>query len=569
MSDVRIDVPEVPFRADEIEDAAQRLRVHSGAVSPRAEEVAAGWRDLRSRYDAPETDELIERMTVLAQGGAQTSEAFSRVGEILSELADSLRLVEKRRAAAVERAALETTASAATGADLDLAVARLRSDIAGVLDEACRGLAGLGSPPPLPLATGGSAEPFIGPRITWRVRAEEAARDILFAPLVEAARGGAGRVRTLLAAHPEWAERISRRPPAPGAVREWWDALPPGTKTALVHGAPMLVGALGGVPPLARVAANRVVARDRIAVVEQEIARYTLLLDEGSLATLRAERQSALDRLAVERAYLDRVVRGDVQLVLYQPEQNRIAEMIGTPGPGTERVLTYVPGTFTSVDSFYQGGAQALPAWLVEQDDRTVAFVWKGTEFPGDNEEPSWVGQAGGIREANQQPRAIPAGAALAEFVTEMRSDPSVAKARQIASGYSWGLVPVAGSEMAGAHYDSVHSLAGAWVPREWSADLNTTYVHWSYTDALSIAQDAGVVGDGRNPDVTPGFDSHIFDRPGDFDLALGGDLAPFFNRSGTSLRVSSDPIESHNLIVQVTSENFPLLNSLSREMLK
>ncbi len=49
--------------------------------------------------------------------------------------------------------------------------------------------------------------------------------------------------------------------------------------------------------------------------------------------------------------------------MLYQPEENRIAEMIGTPGPGTKRVLTYVPGTFTSMDSFFGGGA-GVARWL-------------------------------------------------------------------------------------------------------------------------------------------------------------------------------------------------------------
>ena len=487
MSDASIEVPELPCRAEEIEDAAHRLRTRGAAVSPCAQELVAGWRELRSHYDAPEVEELIERMTVLAAGGAQTSEAFSRVGEVLSELADALRLVENRRATAVEEVARGASVSAATGADLDLVVTRLRSDIAGVLDEACRGLAGLADPPPLSLATSGGAEPFVGPRITWAMRTEEAARDILFAPLIEAARGGAGGLRTLLDAHPEWTERIRRRPPAPGAVREWWDALPPGTKTALVNGAPTLVGALGGVPPLSRVAANRIVARDRIAVVEREIARYESLLAEGSLATLRAERQSAIDRLAVERAYLDRVATGQVQLVLYEPEQSRIVEMIGTPGPGTERVLTYVPGTFTSVDSFYGNAVQELPLWLTKRDANMVAFVWKGADFPGDGDSTGLADQFVGIGEANQQDRALPAGESLARFMTEMRSDPGVAAARQVGAGYSWGLVALTASELAGAHYDSVHSFAGAWVPERWRADRRwTTHIGVTPTSCRS-----------------------------------------------------------------------------------
>lgn len=556
MSDAYVDVPALPVRPDELEQAALRLRGRSGAVARCAEDVVAGWRDLRSRYDAPEVGELTDTMTALVDGGTQTGEMFARVGEVLSELVDALRLLEWRRSVLADESALGASGAAFAAADLDLYVARLRSSIAGVLDQACRDLAGLAAPPPLPLAGGGGTGPFIGPRLTWQMRTEQAAREIVLAPLIEAARGGAGRLRTLLADHPEWVDRIRQRPPAPGDIRNWWNSLTSAARTPLTNGAPDVVGALGGVPPLDRVAANRVVARDRITLIDRDIAHYESLLREGAMATLRAERQNALDRLTAELRYLERVVAGDVQLVLYQPEENLIAEMIGTPGPATQRVLTYVPGTFTSVDSFYGGGAQAMPAWLVDQDSGMVAFAWKGTEFPGDNEGRALAEQASGIREANEQCRAVPAGEALASFVDEMRSDSYLAEARQIATGYSWGLIPVTSSELAGVHYDAVHSFAGAWVPRGWTADPTTMYFHWSYTDFLSMAQDVGLVGEGRNPDTTPGFSTHIYDRPGDYDVPLGGDLAPFLHPDGPSIRVSSDPFASHLLIVSDQQEN-------------
>ncbi|KQR24919.1 hypothetical protein [Microbacterium sp. Leaf151] len=559
MNQQRSDVPSLPARSDELEHAAIRLRDRASAVTPTADEVVVEWRDLGALYDAPEAAELTERMNSLSTGGRQTSEAFARVGAVLGELADALAILEWRRSLLVDDAAataLATKSTASGHADVESAIARLRSDVAAVIDDACRDLAGIAEPPPLPLAATGAEPPPIGPRITWQMRTEAVAAETMLAPLVEIARGGAGRMKQILADHPDWVERLRRRPPAPQTVKAWWDALPPGRQTALINGAPEVVGALGGVPPLARVAANRVVARDRIALVDRDIAHYESLLKEGAMATLRAERQSALDRLTAERGYLDRVVAGDVQLVLYRPEENRIAEMIGTPGPGTQRVLTYVPGTFTSVESFYGGEAQAMSAWLVDQDTEMVAFVWKGTAFPGDDEGPALAEQVSGIREANEQDRAVPAGEALARFVGEMRIDSHTAEAHQIAGGYSWGLVPVTSSELAGAHYDAVHSFAGAWVPRDWAADPSTKYFHWSYTDFLSMAQDVGLVGEGRNPDATPDFSTHIYDRPGDYDVPLGGDLAPFLDPGGPSIRVSSDPIGSHLLIVSDQQEN-------------
>lgn len=565
----RSDVPGPPVRVDELDDAAARLRSRAGVVGPAAEEVVSEWRALPGPYDTADAVDLVERMTSLGAGGSQTSEAFSWVGEVLSELAEALRLCEKRRSVVVDEHALTDRAVASPRADFDVAVARVHSDIDGALDAACRDLAALAAPPPLRLAAGVGAGPLIGPRITWSMRSEQAAADAVLAPLVEAARGGAGRVRKVLVDHPEWAERISGRRVAPSAVRDWWVALPPGTAAALIEGAPAVIGALGGVPPLARVAANSVVARERIPAVEREIARFEAVMSEGAMATLQAERRSALDRLRAERSYLDRVVAGDVQLVLYQPDENRIVEMIGTPGPGTRRVLTYVPGTFTSVDGFYRGEVQELPQWLVRQDQGTLAFVWKGTEFPGDDERTGIVNQMAGINEANDQNRAGPAGEALARFVSEMRSDPRIAASRHIAGGYSWGLVPVTSSEVAGVRYDSVHSFAGAWVPVGWKANGATEYYHWSYTDFLSIAQDLGWVGDGRNPDVMPGFERHIFERPGDYEVPLGGDLAPFLGPNGPSVRISLSPLGNHQLITESSEDNAPVLNRLSKEMSK
>ncbi|WP_314451526.1 hypothetical protein [uncultured Microbacterium sp.] len=572
MNQQSFDVPSLPARSDELEHAAHRLRGRAAAVTPTADEVVVEWRDLGTLYDAPEAAELTERMNSLSAGGRQTSEAFARVGAVLGELADALAILEWRRSLLVDEAAataLLTKGPASDHADVESAIARLRSDVAAVIDDACRDLAGIAEPPPLPLAATGAVSPPIGPRITWQMRTESVAVEAMLAPLGEIARGGAGRMNQILAEHPDWVERLRRRPPAPETVKAWWDALPPGRQTALVNGAPEVVGALGGVPPLARVAANRFVARDRLPAVEREIARLESLLDEGAMATLLAERRSALDRLRTESDYLRRVVAGDVQLVLYQPEENRIAEMIGTPGPDTRRVLTFVPGTFTSVDSFYGGGVQAMPAWLADQDDGMVAFVWKGAEFPGDDEGPVLAEQLRGIVEANAQSRSVPAGEELARFSAEMRSDSEISRASQIAAGYSWGLVAVTGSEVAGTRYDAVHSMAGAWVPTGWTADPMTTYFHWSYTDFLSMAQDMGWVGEGRNPDVTPGFTSRVYDRPGDFDVPLGGDLAPFLIPDGPSIRISLDPFANHQLIASARPENYPAAAAISETMMK
>ncbi|WP_153004169.1 hypothetical protein [Microbacterium testaceum] len=58
--------------------------------------------------------------------------------------------------------------------------------------------------------------------------------------------------------------------------------------------------------------------------------------------------------------------------------------MIGTPGPATTRAITYVPGTFTGMNSFYTGGVQQIATYLTNNRPGTVAFVYKDGKFPGE-----------------------------------------------------------------------------------------------------------------------------------------------------------------------------------------
>ena len=555
-------IPEIPVDAAALGRLAEELRAKAALLPEAGSAVASRWDGLEAVYEAPEAAAVAAKMRPLTVVAADICEALLRAADIVDHLSDDLLWLTMRRRGLVEDVA--EFARAARGIDdrdrsveLTRQTAGFAADLDERIDQARGDLAAIPLPPTWEVAIPDAAAPPLGPRLTWAVRSEEITTELVMAPLLALARSGTSRVARLVAAHPEWADLLREHPPAPDAVRTWWDSLSPAAAAALIDGAPALVGALGGVPPLARVAANRVTARSRLGEVEAELAAWERLRGEGASADLQAERRAAWDDLLAEREYLQRVVAGKVTLVLYQPDADRIVEMIGSPGVETQRVLTYVPGTFTSTRSFYRGEAQALPAWLADQDSGMLAFVWKGAEFPGDNEGLGLAEQMFGIGEANEQSRARPAGDLLARFEEELRSDPHVSRARQIAGGYSWGLVPLAGSELAGARYDAVHSFAGAWVPAGWVPDPNTNYFHWSYTDFLSMAQDAGWVGEQRSPDVMPGFRSRIYDRPDDVDVRLGGDLEPFFDPGGQSFRLSLSPLQNHQLIVSDQSDNF------------
>src|SRR6185369_4236477 len=114
-------------------------------------------------------------------------------------------------------------------------------------------------------------------------------------------------------------------------------------------------------------------------------------------------------RLKSEIAYLKAAVAGDVQLYLYDPQASRIIEMIGTPSSQTAHVITYVPGTFTSLNDFYAKGVQQVASKLSDRHDDRVAFVYKDGAFPGGDEHASGANLMR-ILEANDQKGARAAG---------------------------------------------------------------------------------------------------------------------------------------------------------------
>ncbi|BAJ76029.1 hypothetical protein MTES_3065 [Microbacterium testaceum StLB037] len=566
-------IPELPVEFGELSRVAQELRARAGVLPGAGAEAASAWDGLEAVYQAPETEELVAKMRSLVLVSADVGEALVRAADIIDQLADDLVWLAMQRRGLVDDAEDFLTASRGIedrerASELEAQIELFATDVEERLDQARSDLEAIAPPPPWEVAIPDASPPPLGPRLTWSARTETRADDLVLAPLIALARADTSRVARLLAAHPEWAERLRARPPSPEVVRAWWDTLGPGAVAALIDGAPVLIGALGGVPPLDRVAANRVSARARLREVEGELPGWEGVLQEGASADLQADRRAKLDALRAERDYLRSVNAGEVKLYLYEPADNRIIEMLGTPGPETTRILAYVPGTFTRVDSFYRGEVQSISKWMTEQESEMVAFVWKGTDFPGDDQYPGQTGFGIGLLEANDPDRAAPAGEALARFRREVSSDPSLAHGLQLAAGHSWGLVPITASEMRGVRYAQVHSLSGAWVPDGWAPHPSTSYSHWSYTDALSMAQDGMLVNAGRAPDTVSAFESHIYERKTDAEVPLGGDLAPFLYPDGPTLRVSLSPLANHNLIAGVSEENKNVLNDLKEGLM-
>ncbi|BAJ75783.1 hypothetical protein MTES_2819 [Microbacterium testaceum StLB037] len=311
-----------------------------------------------------------------------------------------------------------------------------------------------------------------------------------------------------------------------------------------------VLGSLDGLPAFVRVEANRYRVPELLRAAERELAGLENSQDEDELS--RAE------MIRNEITYLKSVQTGDVQLYLYDRDASRIVEMIGTPGPDTTRAITYVPGTFTGMNSFYTGGVQQIAQYLTTQVPGTVAFVYKDGKFPGEQnnaQEPD-LKRFLRIGEANDQDTAREAGEQLAQFQAGMRSDPSLSGVEQIGIGHSWGVANLTGSEVAGSEYDKVISLAGAGMLPDWRPNDDTTYTDLSYRDILLHFQSKGLVWDGNNPRSNGAFEHG--------PLYVGPDDAELDGRfvDGDEWGVLTD---NHNLIASTDRDNDEALGDLKR----
>jgi len=343
-------------------------------------------------------------------------------------------------------------------------------------------------------------------------------------------------------------------------VAAWWQSNDADQRLALMLGAAPLIGSLNGVSPSARVGANVINAANRSRWLSTEIARLeqnsnslTAFSPKNDVPALADGRDLA--RLKKERHYLDMAVAGKVQLYLYDPQRHSVIEMIGKPTVETERTLTYVPGTFTSDLSFFEGKIQAVARFLVKEDPATVAFVWKDGPFPGEDtpERPTEFLQ---IIEANDPLRTRVNSIFLKDFEIGLRSSSAdLAAADHIAAGHSWGLTPITDAEMRDVQYDQVHSLAGAGMPEGWRPDDQTEYHHWTYNDALMLAQSTDMVWAGNNPWGNSAFQQHFY-----FSEA---DLVPTNSPSEISRRL----LENHDLIASNNQENQRVLYQIEKEI--
>lgn len=331
----------------------------------------------------------------------------------------------------------------------------------------------------------------------------------------------------------------------PAQLRSWWDGLTAEQRTAFIAQHPNLAGNTNGIPFEDRVRANAINAQHRIDWLRNSDPepKFNPLIMAAGYPQMYAKQHEAWAARQEGKDYLQKVVDGKVKLVAYDTARSAIVEMVGDYEADTTTVVTYVPGTRTNEQSFYVGRPQSVPQWLVGSDPSqgTVAFVYKGTEFPD-----------GGFAEAFfDEAKSDDFVAATAPVLRDFQAAVELEKpsgAQTVAIGHSWGLRNVTGSEVAGAHFDKVIALSGAAMPPGWTADPGTQYSSYTYPDILLTAERSGVVGD-NYPMKEPAFEKHVYAPPGG---------------TGWQEAYSSD---NHSLIATTDPFNGPALADIRREI--
>ena len=361
---------------------------------------------------------------------------------------------------------------------------------------------------------------------------------------------------------------------SPEAVREWWDSLArlrplqggglSAAQQALVLAVPWLIGNLDGVPPLVRIKANASTAAGQVAEnqhVIDDIARHPL--DDPQARELIAE----LER---ENAYLRdaAAVPPRVQLYTYDRARDRIVEMLGEwPGVGVpERVYTYVPGTSAQMKDFWTTGAgpQDLAGRLMADDGvDSVAFIYKDGRFPGGGDQvfpAERKSLVAALAQANSSPFARESGERLASFRAGLDVGGAAAGSpapRSVGIGHSWGTANILASELAGARFDHVVSLAGAGAVPEWAGSPGTEYDSFRYDDALGVVQATGIVYRHRNPQYLGEFEQHEYDSFADRAMAWD---------SPAILRLAA-LLTNHALIASDGPGNDPVIRDVLEEL--
>ncbi len=495
-------VPELPADPDALAPAATALSAAVSGLEQHARDAETRWTGLPDVFDTPDTSTLETGMRLVTAAAddfaGSLRHAATAISVLAETLADARYRIDRLRAEILQlrQQVISYRSELAEQYDLDgvggawgpgqydwnLRLQAECVDVQIVLDRAAddceRALRRIDpAPHRVESALGGVGLPAsIG---TTQQQQERFEAGLALTILNRLASDGAADATGLLRRHPEWFAALVDHSLAPDDVAAWWTALDPGSAAALTLAAPALIGNLGGVPAAIRASANRTAADRRLQQVADEIARLKIAgidvradgpYSHQAAAAAYLARLSALD---AEHAYLQRVADGEVRLYAYRPERETIIEMFGDPERATA-ILSFMPGTNTTMESFYastaQAGITALTDWEVRNADPNfpiAGFVVKQGAFPQLSLDILATGP-----QNNDMTEVL--GVRYAEFVDELRA---VSPDAPIVSvEHSFGSAVGGEAERLGAGFDTRIMLAGIGMTDAWRPDPATDH---------------------------------------------------------------------------------------------
>ena len=258
----------------------------------------------------------------------------------------------------------------------------------------------------------------------------------------------------------------------PDAVKRWFEGLTPAQQDAFVNGRREIAGNTNGIPFDRRIEAN----------------------------VLNAQQELANGATGDQKDYLEKVVAGEVKLISYSPDDNRIIEMVGeyypenvevdgvVVHPRTDDIINYVPGTNADMEGFYKEETQDLARAIVDGANppgATVAFVYKDSPFPTFN---PLTGVA-----KNDWSESV--GGAYHEFNNALALE-NTGGAPVTSIEHSFGSSAGGNAEIRGSNFENRIVLAGIGMTDDWTANKDTTYYSFTgQSDIIRAARDVQVDG--------------------------------------------------------------------------
>ena len=323
---------------------------------------------------------------------------------------------------------------------------------------------------------------------------------------------------------------------SPEQVAAWFDRLTPAQQDSFVNEHHAIAGVTNGIPFDRRIEANALNAADRLA---------TGVTGE-------------------EKTYLEKVVAGEVKLVSYDPDDNRIIEMVGNYYPEdvevdgvvihkkTEDIVNYVPGTTADLAGFYSGDTQAIARNIVETSaDGTVAFVFKDAPFP--TFEPDGVYNSSWAASVGSRYHDFNTALGLENAPTAGNPDRGGVPVTSIE--HSFATAAGGYSEMQGTVYENRIVLGGIGMPDGWKPNSETGYYSIAGQDdiiraARGLGSDDFDLGYPVAPtkengftQLDPEFGSAFTKGSVQFDIPIGGPGSPI-SVPGPPVPIFNTPME-------------------------